>query len=485
MACDFGVRPLSRNGPTNFGSRNLCGGLVRFLLTLLSVSVNAKERDWFGLTVLMEREDFIEPGMESPPRPNTSQVAIEENDGIEAARQWEQCLARVLDFANVSESREEGLAEILAGIDSLASAQGGSIYLYNAKRDLKCAACIGLAIRSARQIEELAQTGAARRLLAAQDSPTTIEDVPAAAKSANAVPRFLDVLAENGVVSMAVFPLVASDHLLGFLAFLHDRRRSYERDEIERFENLGRVLALALLNKQLADARVTEDKGRDNFISALSHELRTPLTSIIGFTQMIRRKLTNAPSSDNRMSEQLDIIWAQAQRLNRLIDTFVDIANIEQGNFTVKVAQVEFLSMLKAAVEQATSRLNARDIVELKLPGRPVWIRGDASRLEQVFVHIVSNAIRYSPPGTRIMITCTEHGPEGYVKVSVEDKGPGISRDLRDAIFERFYQAESLRSGGLGVGLYLSKSIIEAHGGRIIVESEPGEGTSVSVILPV
>ena len=199
---------------------------------------------------------------------------------------------------------------------------------------------------------------------------------------------------------------------------------------------------MALMNRQLVDTRKVEDKGRDHFISALSHELRTPLTSIIGFTQMIRRKLADSSPGNSRLVEQMEIIWTQAQRLNRLIDTFVDIANIEQGDFTLKFGKLELVSVLKSAVEQTVARVNPSSKVEMKLPDNPVWARGDRQRLEQVFSHVLSNAFRYSPEESPVVITCEEREIDGHLAISVSDRGPGISEDLRGAIFERFYQAE-------------------------------------------
>jgi two-component system sensor histidine kinase KdpD len=200
---------------------------------------------------------------------------------------------------------------------------------------------------------------------------------------------------------------------------------------------------------------------------------------------MIRRKLANNAPGDGRMAQQMEIIWAQAQRLNRLIDTFVDIANIEQGDFTLKFSKVELISVLRSAVETTVARVNPSCVVEMKLPESPVWVRGDRERLEQVFSNVISNALRYSPEDSPVVITCEENKALSHVTALVSDSGPGISEDLRGAIFERFYQAEALRSGGLGVGLYLSKTIVEAHGGQIEVESERGTGTTICITLPV
>jgi signal transduction histidine kinase len=404
-----------------------------------------------------------------------------------AAPGWAQLLLRVLELADAPGASSDALQGIIRHAGELLSASGASIYLFSATRELKHEASFGLSDTLLRQIEETAQTGAVRRLLVAGNIPSIIEDVRASSDGAVGVSIFLDALANQGVVSTAAFPLVVRDDLLGFLAFYHQTRRTYQEEETGNLSLLAGVLALTLLNNRLAEARHVEDTGRDHFISALSHELRTPLTSIIGFTQIIRRKLATSPTpiADGRMADHMDVIWAQAQRLNRLIDTFVDIANIEQGDFTVKFSKVELISVLKSSIEQTVTRVKPSCEVEIKVPDHPVWVRGDKQRLEQVFGHVISNALRYSPPEYPVIIECIEHITESQVEVSVTDRGPGISESLREAVFERFYRAEALRSGGLGVGLYLSKTIVEAHGGQITVQSGPSEGTTVAMMLPL
>jgi signal transduction histidine kinase len=412
-------------------------------------------------------------------------TATRQNDLVTSG--WAQLLRRTLELSDAPGASSNALREIIKEAGALLSASGASVYLFSATRELKHEASFGLSDTLLRQIEETAQTGAVKRLLVAGNSPSIIEDVKAPSNGATGVSIFLEALVKEGVVSTAAFPLVARDDLLGFLAFYHQTRRAYLEEETGNLSLLAGVLALALLNNRLAEARQVEDTGRDHFISALSHELRTPLTSIIGFTQIIRRKLSTSPTpiADGRMAEHMDVIWAQAQRLNRLIDTFVDIANIEQGDFTIKFGRVELVSILKSSIEQTVARVNPSCEAEIKVPDHPVWVRGDKQRLEQVFGHVISNALRYSPPDYPVIIECIEHASEGQIEVSVTDRGPGISESLREAVFERFYQVEALRSGGLGVGLYLSKTIVEAHGGQITVQSGPSEGTTVSMMLPL
>jgi signal transduction histidine kinase len=179
--------------------------------------------------------------------------------------------------------------------------------------------------------------------------------------------------------------------------------------------------------------------------------------------------------------EQLDVLWAQAQRLNRLIDTFVDMNRIERGEFEITRGQVEITSLLKAATSQA----GAQHEISMDLPDQPLWVHGDSKRLEQVFSHILSNALRYAPQSQPIRLTCKADAGEGTVTIKVTDRGPGIPPPRLKEIFARKYAGGPLKAGGLGVGLYLSKVIVEAHGGRISIESSSAKGTVVEIVLPV
>ena len=398
---------------------------------------------------------------------------------------WAHLLERALGLESAPEARGAALQGLIMDVGDLCSADAASIHLFNAQRELKHETSFGFSNRAIRRIEEIAEIATARQLLNIADFPVLLENIHLPGDDSTDADTFLRMLAAEGIVALASFPLIVHGKSLGFMTLFHKARRAYGAQETGNLSLLASVLAMALLNNQLADSRMVEDKGRDHFISALSHELRTPLTSIIGFTQVIRRRLANAPATDARLAEHMDVIWAQAQRLNRLIDTFVDIANIEQGDFAIKFGRVELLSVLKSAIDQMVARMSPTSEIDLHLPARQVWLRGDQQRLEQVFSHVVSNALRYSPQNASVKIICTVLDQQNEVHVSITDRGPGISEHLRDAIFERFYQAEVLRSGGLGVGLYLSKTIVEAHGGRILVESKLGEGTTICVILPI
>jgi signal transduction histidine kinase len=183
--------------------------------------------------------------------------------------------------------------------------------------------------------------------------------------------------------------------------------------------------------------------------------------------------------------DQLEVLWTQAQRLNRLIDTFVDLSHIERGEFEINLGKVELLALLRAAVTQAVGQARTGHTVETEFSDPYIWVHGDGRRLEQVFTHVISNGIKYSPPGQPVLLTARLEPREGRVVVDVIDRGPGIPQHLRKDIFERSNPGDAQRSGGLGVGLFLTRTVVEAHGGHITLQSSPTEGTTVTIILPV
>lgn len=271
----------------------------------------------------------------------------------------------------------------------------------------------------------------------------------------------------------------------GVLLLCHVRTHSFGEQETKSLELSSRLLDATLAAGQRNEDEVAEVGSRDRFISALSHELRTPLTSIIGFTQIIRKRIINSPEKDARLLEQVDVLWSQAHRLSRLIDTFVDISHVESGEFAINIAKVELCSLVRRAIDQAQAQARSTHSIAFEEPEQEISVHGDAKRLDQVFNHVLSNAIRFSPQDKVITVRCAELVGQSKAVVSVTDNGPGIPPSRVREIFERFSQHEPLRSGGLGVGLYISKTIVEAHGGSINLESSPQAGTTIYITLPL
>lgn len=227
------------------------------------------------------------------------------------------------------------------------------------------------------------------------------------------------------------------------------------------------------------------NEAKSRFVSTVSHEFRTPLTAILGFSELLR----STQVDPERQREYLDIIKSQSERLARLIEDLLDLSRIESGRITLqkepfdigKLIQ-ETLAMLPAEMHTHLFRVEA----EPDLPPA----RGDRDRIAQVLTNLVGNAIKYSEPGAEItlrahLVPTDGSGPQ--VQVDVVDQGIGIPPEDRPRLFERFFRGAHGDDDprGTGLGLSIAKVIVESHGGRIFVESEPGHGSTFSFTLPV
>jgi PAS domain S-box-containing protein len=225
------------------------------------------------------------------------------------------------------------------------------------------------------------------------------------------------------------------------------------------------------------------DRMKDEFISVVSHELRTPLTAIRGSLGLLAAgKAGDIPQRGQRM---LEIAVQNTDRLIRLINDILDIERIESGKVAMEPAPVNAAELAQGAVD-VMLQMAERAGVELYVWAEPLRLVADADRLLQVLTNLISNAIKFSPPGTSVQLTVEPVAGEAVFRVS--DQGRGIPQDRLESIFERFQQVDSSDSrqkGGTGLGLAICRSIVSQHGGRIWAESEPGEGSTFSFTLPL
>jgi len=224
------------------------------------------------------------------------------------------------------------------------------------------------------------------------------------------------------------------------------------------------------------------DRMKTDFISTAAHELRTPLTSIMGFSEILFNQ-NNLPAEEKR--EFLGYINSQAITLKGIIDDLLDISRLEAGQgFDIIPESFE----IKAVTDQVVSyfkQLATKHRFEISFPKKPARIFADKEKLEQVMKNLVENAIKYSPEGGLIRV----HGEIAgdYYQISVEDEGIGMTPDEVEKVFEKFYRAKRIhrKIGGTGLGMSIVKYIVEAHEGKVWVESEYGKGTTVRFTIPV
>jgi signal transduction histidine kinase len=231
-----------------------------------------------------------------------------------------------------------------------------------------------------------------------------------------------------------------------------------------------------ITERKQAEEKLRElDRMKSELVSNVSHELRSPLHSIRGFTKLILQGKVPDPEVQG---EFLTIIDMQAEHLGVLIDDLLDMSRLESGRFSIKKRLLSIKDIVRDSVKSARS-LAGRKSLEITedMPAVLPEIEGDWERLKQVMFNLLSNAIKFSEKGGSITVKAEDRGSE--LMVQVIDHGIGIPGEAMPHLFERFYRAkDTMARGGTGLGLYISKQIVEAHGGRIWVESKLGEGTT-------
>ncbi|MFZ2958246.1 MAG: histidine kinase dimerization/phospho-acceptor domain-containing protein [Candidatus Ozemobacteraceae bacterium] len=225
------------------------------------------------------------------------------------------------------------------------------------------------------------------------------------------------------------------------------------------------------------------DRMKSEFVSQVSHELRTPLTSIQAYTEMLLDDEVDDPMSRR---EYLEIILDESQRLARLINDLLDLARIESGKRAIKPVRLDLVEVSRGLLTVLKGQADRRGVkVDFLLPEEPVYFTGDADLIKQMGLNILSNGLKYTHTGGRVIISLTRPGP-GRIAWSFSDTGIGLTKDERDRLFTKFFRADSefvKAAGGTGLGLPLVKQIVDRHGGEIVVESVYGKGSTFTVFL--
>lgn len=255
-----------------------------------------------------------------------------------------------------------------------------------------------------------------------------------------------------------------------FIAFVSDisERKRTEAELIKRTVDLERSREL--------------ERKKDEFLGVASHELKTPLTSAKAYVQLLERQLEEDPCSE-AATQYVIKANSYIDKLNRLIGDLLDATKIQSGKLTFRLSEFPIDEFIKECVENM-QHVNPRHTIHI-MGKTGLKVKGDRQRLEQVVVNLLSNAIKYSPQAERVDVTIEHAGNE--VKIGVRDYGIGIDESNLKKIFSRFYRVEkdSSQFQGLGLGLYISREIIERHHGRMWAESRPGKGTVFYFTLPV
>ncbi len=232
--------------------------------------------------------------------------------------------------------------------------------------------------------------------------------------------------------------------------------------------------------------RLREEQGlRSDFISMLSHEIRTPLTSIRESVNLIREGLMG--SINERQGKFLEIAGTEIGRVCDLLNRVMQVSYLESGSLDLNLSRLSPVPVVERSIEQIRSAAEFKDIsVEIQIPSDIPEISGDEKYLGQVFFNLLGNAVKFSPPGSKIIVSAERDADPLNVLFSVSDNGPGIPAEEIPFIFNRYYRAKGVRehTDGTGLGLSIAKHIIEAHRGKIRVSSKAGKGTTFMFTLP-
>ncbi len=245
-------------------------------------------------------------------------------------------------------------------------------------------------------------------------------------------------------------------------------------------DEMGRVQFAVNIFSDLTE-RMELEQRKDTFIGMASHELKTPITSLKGFAQLLKRRIDKQDMQGS--GDLLVSIENQITRLTKLIDDLLDVAKIEAGNLEYAEEPIELNALIQDIVE-TIYQTSSTHIISIHGTAQKEVI-GDCDRLGQVFINLITNAIKYSPDAKTVDVSITN--AEDEIVVSVRDYGVGIPQEHLSKVFERFYRvydAKEKTFPGLGMGLYISDEIVKRHGGKIGVESSEGEGSTFFVSLP-
>lgn len=258
----------------------------------------------------------------------------------------------------------------------------------------------------------------------------------------------------------------------------------------------GRVMGLAGMGRDISELKRRDDllrsqvqrlaelnRLKSDFVSTVTHELRAPLTTILGYAEFLEDEFGGPLSDEQR--KFVHQIEASSRRLDYLISDLLDSARLEAETFRLHVGLADFTETVREITESLEPQLQAaRLAIELDLPPDPMLGRMDAKRVGQVLFNLLTNAIKFSAPGTRIRLSAQLRRSE--LTCRIQDEGPGIASEDIPRLFQRFSQLESGKQRrGTGLGLSISKAIVEAHGGTIGVDSRPGAGSTFWFTLPI
>ena len=302
--------------------------------------------------------------------------------------------------------------------------------------------------------------------------------------------RSAAIAADGGYVSSATLPLLVDGQAVGVLAFHFTAPVNFDDDYRDLLTSVARHCAQAVERARLYEAAdyarseaETANRDKDELVSIVSHELRTPLNAILGWTSMLQQGVLDQHGSQRALQSITD----NASRQVRLVEELLDFSRLQSGRMALEMKDVDLRALLRDVVESIVPVAASSGLDLDVTPVPSVRLCGDPRRLEQVFLNLLGNALKFTPEGGSVNVAVEADTEE--VRVRISDTGPGIDPAFLPHVFEAFRQAEGIaarRYGGAGLGLSIAKELVEAHKGQIVAESPGiGHGATFVVTLPV
>ncbi|WPB80176.1 ATP-binding protein [Archangium violaceum] len=328
----------------------------------------------------------------------------------------------------------------------------------------------------------------AREVLVCQEPLVLPRVTPEQLTSMSQSAGHLELLRRLEPRSLMGVPLGTKEGMLGALVFIaSESGRSYTQADLEFAQGLGRLASLAVENARLYQAACRATRARDDVLGIVAHDLRSPLNSIVLGTHSLQRRLRargGEGAAGGGDEEVLAMIVSSARRMNRLIDDLLDVARMEAGQLSINPSPQPTETLLHAALEAARPQAQAGQVhLGLEVRGALPSVLADRDRLLQLFSNLLGNALKFTPPGGKVSVGAGVQ--EGQLRFFVRDTGPGIAPETLTRVFERFWQGDRKDRRGAGLGLSIAQGLVEAHGGKIWVESELGRGSTFFFTVPV
>jgi len=296
----------------------------------------------------------------------------------------------------------------------------------------------------------------------------------------NTLATFFPLFRAEGLGALAFIPLVAQGELLGKFMLYYDKPHDFSTDELKLSQTIAHHVAFGLQRRareaaeEAARAEAeTASRAKDEFIAMVSHELRTPLTAMLGWTRMLRAEQLDSKGS----AHALEVIERNLRQQTQILTDLLDVSRIVSGKLTLDSQSVELPPIIEMAIDVIRPAAEAKHLtLTTAFDTLAGAVSGDATRLQQIFWNLISNAVKFTPPGGRIDVRLER--PNDHVRVSVVDTGRGIVPEFLPHLFQRFQQAETgfaRHHGGLGLGLAIVRHLVELHGGHVHASSA-GEG---------